>query len=126
MKIENHLRKIDRLEKSILKLDNPNDDYEALVELYMLSAAHCINAALHQLKVLSISKDIKHNKLFGFLLGDKKLGDETEKIRDFIKRLDDLRPSHVYGKGENGQTAQKAREYYQKIKEVAWRIINEE
>lgn len=125
MKIENHLRKINRLEKSILKLNSPDDDYEALVELYMLSAAHCINAALHQLKILSISQDIKHNKLFGFLGEGKKLGERTEEIRDFMKRLDDLRPSHVYGKGENGKTAQKAGEYYQKIKEVAGRIINE-
>lgn len=85
MKIENHLRKIDRLEKSILKLDDLEDDYEALVELYMLIAAHCINASMHKLGVLNISKDIKHNKLFSFLKGDKKLGEKTEEIRDLMK-----------------------------------------
>lgn len=42
-----------------------------------------------------------------------------------MKKLDNLRPSHVYGKGENGETAKKADEYYKKIKEVCNKILNE-
>ena len=70
MKIENHLRKLDRLEKSVLKLDDAEEDYEALVELYMLISAHYVNASLHKLGALNTSKDIKHNKMFSFLKGD--------------------------------------------------------
>ena len=125
MKIENHLRKIDRLEKSTLKLDDIEEDYEALVELYMLVSAHYINASLHKLGVLNISKDIKHNKLFSFLKGDTRLGEKTEEINDLMKKLDDLRPSHVYGKGENGETAKKAKGYYNKIKSICLGILNE-
>ena len=125
MKIENHLRKIERLERSILKLDDIEEDYEALVELYMLIAAHYINAPIHKLGVLNTSKDIKHNKLFHFLKEDKKLGIHTEEIRDLMKRLDDLRPGHVYGKGENGETAIKAKEYYEKIRNICSGILNE-
>ena len=111
MKIETHLRKIERLEKSTQKLDNVEEDYEALIELYMLICAHYINASLHKLKVLNISKDIKHNKLFSFLKEDEKLGKDTEQIKDLMKKIDDLRPGHVYGSGENGNTAKKAKEY---------------
>lgn len=125
MKIENHKRKIERLEKSALKLNDIEEDYEALVELYMLIAAHLINAALHKLGKLDISKDIKHNKLFSFLKEGEKLAEDTTLIRDMIKRLDDLRPGHVYGKGENGGTAKKAKEYYLKIKEVCTKILEE-
>lgn len=102
------------------------EDYEALVELHMLIASHYVNSALHKLKALNISKDIKHNKLFSYLKNDEKLGSSTEKIRDLMKRLDDLRPSHVYGRGKNGETAQKAKEYYNEIKLVCRGILHEE
>ena len=125
MKIENHLRKIERLENSILKLDDIEDDYEALVELYMLIAAHYVNSSMHKLGILNISKDIKHNKLFSFLKESEKLGSDTIEIRDLMKRLDDLRPGHVYGKGENGGTATKAKEYFEKIRKICLEILNE-
>lgn len=125
MKIDNHLRKAERLEKSVLKLDSPADDYEALVELYMLIAAHYINAALHQIGALNISKDVKHNRIFSFLIESKHFGEETVIVRDLIKKLDDLRPSHIYGKGENGNTAKKAQEYYLGIKNICERFIHE-
>lgn len=125
MKIENHLRKIERLENSSLKLDDIEEDYEALIELYMLIDAHYINASMHKLGVLNISKDIKHNKLFSFLKEGNKLGKQTEEIRDLMKKLDDLRPGHVYGSGENGSTVKRAKEYYEKIKNICREILNE-
>jgi len=126
MKIENHLRKIEKLEKSSLKLDDIEEDYEALIELYMLMAAHYINASLHKLGVLNISKDIKHNKIFTFLKEGEKLGENSEEVRDIMKKLDDLRPGHVYGSGENGGTAKKAKEYYEEIKKICLGLLNEE
>lgn len=54
MKITNHIMKIEHLERSILKL-NFEDDYEALVELYMLLSAHYINASLHTLNIIKES-----------------------------------------------------------------------
>ena len=49
MKISNHTSKIGHLENSASKL-NFEEDYEALVEIYMLISAHYINAALHIMK----------------------------------------------------------------------------
>lgn len=125
MKIENHLRKIHRLVRSAAKLDDPSNDYEALVELYMLISAHYINATLHKLGVLNISKDIKHNKIFSFLKSDDKLGQNTHELRDLMKKLDDLRPGHVYGSGENGDIAKKAKEYSQRIQDICMVILDE-
>ena len=122
MKISNHITKIEHLEKSVLKL-NFEDDYEALVELYMLISAHYINASLHTLKIVQENKDVKHNQIFSFLREGNKLGKDTENISDAMKKLDYLRPSHVYGKGKNGETAKKAEENYKKIKEICSKII---
>lgn len=122
MKISNHLKKIENLEKSILKLDL-KEDYEAIVELYMLISAHYINIVLHKLGAVKQEKDIKHNQIFSFLKEGDKLGEDTEIIRSSMKKLDDLRPSHVYGKGENGETAKKAKGYYNELKEACNKII---
>lgn len=91
----------------------------------MLISAHYINMALHKLGIVKENKDIRHNQIFSFLKEDKKLGKDTEVIRDSMKKLDDLRPSHVYGKGENGEIAKKAIEYYKKIKEICDKVIKE-
>nr|MBA4404769.1 hypothetical protein [Nanoarchaeum sp.] len=124
MRIHNHLKKIERLGRSASKLDF-EEDYEALVEIYMLISAHYINAALHKLGVVKQNKDIKHNQIFSFLKEGNKLGEDTEIIRDSMKKLDGLRPSHVYGKGENGEIAKNAEGYCKEVKEICSRIIKE-
>ncbi|MBI2522781.1 hypothetical protein HYW19_00155 [Candidatus Woesearchaeota archaeon] len=122
MKISNHITKIQHLERSALKLSF-KEDYEALVEIYMLISAHHINAALHALKIIKENKDVKHNQIFSFLKEGNKLGINTDSISNAMKRLNDLRPSHVYGKGENGETAKNAQECYDLIKETCIKII---
>lgn len=122
MKIEHHLNKIRRFQATIARLDYEKD-YETLIEDYVLVSAHLINAAMHQLQTLKDSKDIKHNLLFSFLKKEKMLKEESEEVATLILNLENLRPSHVYGKGENGETAKKAEEFYQKIKEICEKII---
>jgi len=124
MNIDHHFKKIEHLEGSASKLDI-KEDYEALVEIYMLISAHYINATLHALNIVKKNKDIKHNQIFSFLKEGNKLGNDTDNIRNAMKRLDDLRPSHVYGKGENGETAKKAELSYKNIKEICSGIMNE-
>ncbi len=119
-KIENHLRKIKGLENSRKKLDSYEEDYEAIVELYMLICAHYINAALHKSGKLEESKDIKHNLITSFLIDQ--FGGVNE-VKDAIQKLENLRPSHIYGKGENGETAKKAEEQYNIIKKICGKII---
>jgi hypothetical protein len=121
MKIEHHIRKLKRFESTLHKLDL-EDDYETMIEDYLLAASHLINASLHKLEILKLDKDVKHNALFGFLSEQPKF---TE-LKDCINNLEQLRPSHVYGKGENGNTAKKAKEYFLKIKSFCLGLLKEE
>lgn len=124
MNVRDHLTKIEHLENSALKLSEA--DYEILVETYMLVSAHYINAALHKLDIIKQNTDIKHNQIFSFLKEGNKLGKGTELIRDSMKKLDDLRPSHVYGKDKNGETAKKAKMCYENIKSICREVIKNE
>lgn len=124
MKIEYHINKEERLSKTIKKLDY-QDDYETLIEDYVLSAAHLINAVLHKLKIIGPDKDVKHNRLYGFLLKENTWDKSTE-VADLIQQLEQLRPSHVYGKGENGKTARIAEEGFQKIKSICNKVLKDE
>lgn len=117
MKIKHHFEKEKRFEKTMKKLDR-EDDYETLIEDYMLASAHLINAAMHKLETLGQDKDIKHNSLYGFLTKEKALKDESEEVAELMQGLEQLRPSHVYGKGENGETCDKAKEFFEKIKKI--------
>ena len=116
MKIEYHISKEKRLLNTLKKLDY-GEDYETLIENYLLSVAHLINPTLHYLKILNQDKDVKHNQLYGFLLREK-VWDKSADIADLTQQLEQLRPSHVYGKGENGKTARFAEEIFNKIKNI--------
>ena len=124
MKVENHIKKAKRFEKTLGKLDL-EEDYETMIEDYLLVASHLINASMHKLGKLKIEKDIKHNQLYGYLCNEAIL-EFGSVIKDAINNLEQLRPSHVYGKGENGDTARKAKEYFDKINEIALKILGEE
>lgn len=124
MKIEHHLNKINRISKTIEKL-NDHDDYETIIECIMLLAAHYVNAAMHCLGTLKEDQDVKHNIIYGILLRENKLGDKSKEIADLFLNIEELRPSHVYGKGKNGETAKAAKEAYTKIKEICQIIIIE-
>jgi len=122
MKIEHHINKKERFEKTISKLDRV-EDYETLIEDYMLAAAHLLNAAMHKLGTLTEDKDVKHNQLYGFLINEKSLNEKSEEVAGLIQGLEQLRPSHVYGKGENGKTCDKAKELFNKIKSICEPIL---
>ena len=115
MRVEHHLEKAGRFQATLQKLDY-TDDYETMIEDFLLAAAHLINAAMHRMKTVQEDKDIKHNQLAGFVFREQALGEKSESISTFIQQLEQLRPSHVYGKGENGNTAKKAEEIFLTIK----------
>lgn len=124
MKKESHLEKTEHFLRTIEKLDS-QEDYETLIEDFLLAAAHFINAALHKAGILREDNDIKHNRLYGFLKEGNKLGEKTGEMAELILILEQLRPSHVYGKGENGKTAKKAEEAFSQIRKICEEIIYE-
>lgn len=125
MRIEHHLQKVSRFQATLGKLDY-NDDYETMIEDFLLASAHLINAAMHKLKVLGEDKDIKHNLLFGFIKKENPLGSQSPEVAGLILQLEQLRPSHVYGKGKNGETARMAEEIFLKIKYICEALLKDE
>ena len=52
--------------------------------------------------------------------------DKGIEVADLIQQLEQLRPSHVYGKGENGETARVAEEIFNKIKKICDEALKDE
>ena len=98
MKVEDHQRKILRMEQTLTKLSN-EADYEIIIEVCLLIAAHYLNAAMHHLRTLRIDRDIKHNRLYGELLRNKRLKEVSQAVAELINALEQLCPRHVYGAG---------------------------
>ena len=121
MRQQTHQEKILRLEKTLSKLSY-KEDSETIIEDCMLIASHLINAAMHKLNTLREDRDIKHNQLFGALKRENLLKDKSEETALLIQEIEQLRPSYVYGKGENGSAAKKAKEAYFKIKNICKEI----
>lgn len=117
MRIEYHLRKIEKITNSLAKLD-AEQDCELVIEGYLLVAAHRINATMHGKGVLPQDKDIKHNRLFGFLKREKPFGGESDKLAGLVLAIESLRPSHVYGRGEDGNAARRAKECLGEIERI--------
>lgn len=123
MRIEGHFEKINSLEGTLSKLDD-NEDHETIVELCMLISAHYINSALHYTGRLRPDKDIKHNKLPGVLKREEYFDENSIKISELFRELEEMRPSQVYGTGKNGNTAKRAKSIYSKIKKFCMEIMN--
>ena len=123
MRIEGHFEKINSLEGTLSKLDD-GEDHETVIELCMLISAHYINAALHYTGRLRPDKDIKHNKLPGVIKREEYFDENSVEISELFRKLEEMRPSQVYGTGKNGNTAKLAKSIYSQIKEFCMGIIN--
>lgn len=104
MNISGHQTKIKDIETSLHKLD-PEQDYEAVIELAMLIAAHYLNAMFHRVGILPVNKDIRHNRLATFL---KENSIFEERVRTAIEGIEMLRPGQVYGKGQDTMSGKRA------------------
>ena len=124
MKIEAHERKIARFEKTIAKLDL-EDDSETIIEDYMLTAAHFLNAAMHKMGNLPADRDIKHNALFGYIKKENIFKQQSQEIAELISQIEQLRPSYVYGRGEDPKAARTAKEAFGNIKRICKSILSE-
>ena len=122
MKQEHHERKVKNLEHSIGKLDL-EQDFELVIEGYILIAAHFLNKTMHISGRLPEERGIKHNKLAGFIKNEKSFGEKSEEISFLMDTLENFRPSQVYGRGLNGKAAEKARECLEEIKGICKGIL---
>ena len=66
-----------------------------------------------------------YNKLFGFVRRENSLGTISEEVSGLIQQIEELRPSYVYGTGEDPLAAEKAKEAFKRIKELCKGILDE-
>ncbi|WP_456474663.1 hypothetical protein [Candidatus Pyrohabitans sp.] len=124
MKIADHLEKIRRFENTLRKLDD-EEDHETIVELCVLMASHYVNAALHATERVRQDRDIKHNRLEGFVRREECFGSESARVANLIGSLERLRPGQAYGRGRDGEVARRARELCTEIKRICGGVIGD-
>ncbi len=93
MKIQDHLEKSERIERSGRKL-NPDADYEMFVETYMLAGTHVLNAVLHGMGITPEKDDLLHS--------DKPplnvpVPPEISEMMKKLKQIEDMRNGYLRG-----------------------------
>jgi hypothetical protein len=94
MKIEDHIIKCERIERSAGKL-NRDADYEMFVEASMLAGTHLLNAVLHHSGITQEKNDLLHSDKP--LLGKPVTAEIVEMMRR-LKQIEDLRSGYLRGK----------------------------
>jgi hypothetical protein len=94
MKIQEHIDKCARIERSAAKFDR-DADYEMFVEASMLAGTHLLNAALHGIGITPDGNDLLHSdkpKL------DITVPTEIAQMMRKLKQIEDLRNGYLRGK----------------------------
>ena len=125
MNVDQHEEDSKEYEATInyLKKDGILAHRKLIVEGCVLASANLMNEALHKLNKLSESKDLKHNRLEGFIKRERYFGEDSEEIARRHRRLEDLKYGVVHGKNKNEHDILDAINTYQKIKEVIKKIL---
>ena len=94
MKIEDHISKCDRIERSSAKF-NRDADYEMFVEACMLAGTHLLNAVLHRTGITRENDDLLHSDKPPL---DKAVPQEISEMMRRLKQIEDLRSGYLRGK----------------------------
>jgi hypothetical protein len=91
MKIEDHLQKAERIDRSMQRLDR-DEDYEMLLEACMLAGTHLLNAALHRAGITAVGADLLHSDKPPL---DASVPGDIGRIMKALKPIEDLRPGYL-------------------------------
>jgi hypothetical protein len=95
MRIEEHVNKADRIERSGSSKLSRDADYEMFVEWCMLAGTHLLNAVLHHSGITSEDADLLHSDKPW--LGRPVPPEIAEMMRK-LKEIEDLRDGYLRGK----------------------------
>jgi len=128
MKIEEHVEKANRIERTVRKL-NPNDDQEVIVWGLMHICSHWLNAALHYKGVTEWSWDMNHTSFLDSHPDKKNIYLKLDKeLRISLKKLlsiENIRESYVRGCSDwQPCIMENAFESYKLIKNFCGKMIN--
>jgi hypothetical protein len=102
MSPELHLKKAERIERSLRRLTEL--DYEMQIDGAMLAATHYANIALHVLGLTAFERDIVHTE-FLQVIDYKRLRVAAPALLDALEELEGLRAPYVRGAHREGAAA---------------------
>lgn len=94
MRIADHLTKAQRIERTMLRKLDPDQDYEIYVEACMLAGTHLLNALLHKYAVTGERSDLLHSDKPQL---DAPVPAELRPLFEAMKFIEDLRPGYLRG-----------------------------
>ena len=93
MKIDQHINRSERIERSASKFSR-DDDYEMFVEACMLAGTHLLNAALHHSGVTPDHHDLLHSDKPPLAAA---VSAEIAQMMRALKQIEDLRSGYLRG-----------------------------
>jgi hypothetical protein len=93
MRAGQHVRKAERIEESMRRLD-VDKDYETVIENCMLAGTHYLNASLHLLGITGEGRDQLHSDKPRIT---RTLSPDLVRALAALKVIEDLRPPYVRG-----------------------------
>lgn len=94
MRIADHVTKAKRIEDTMIRKLDPDQDYEIYVEACMLAGTHLLNAVLHKYAVTDESSDLLHSDKPPL---DAPVQAELRPLFDAMKFIENLRPGYLRG-----------------------------
>lgn len=117
MKIEEHLKADDEFAAALEKLKvDLFTNRRAIVETCVVAAANLVNAHLHRLALLPISRDVKHNRIESYLRTIEL--EEKDELVDAVGRLEQLKYAVVHGVTRNSELCKEALSKYEKVRQL--------
>lgn len=102
MRIQAHLEKAARVERSLSRITNA--DYETVIEAAMLAGTHWFNILLHRAHLLPETRDAMHAEFLP--LGERRrLAVTMPKMLEALDTIERLRTLHVRGDMPGGEGA---------------------
>ncbi len=125
MNVSQHEQDASEYETTIayLRKDGLVKHRKLIVEGCVLASTNLANLALHKLNKLPESKDLKHNRIEGFIKREKYFGEYSNEVAMKHRKLEDLKYGIVHGKNKREEDIVQAIEIYEKIKMTMGRIM---
>jgi hypothetical protein len=121
MKVADHMKKAQRIEDTMLRKLNRDEDYEIYVEACMLAGTHLLNAVLHQYAITDEKSDLLHSDKPA--LKDP-VRAELRPLFDAMKFIEDLRPGYLRGTTVwNPEHGKQCVQRYEEVKRFADRVL---
>ena len=121
MRIADHLTKAKRIEDTMIRKLDPDEDYEIYIEACMLAGTHLLNALLHKYSLTGTQSDLLHSDKPAL---NKPVETELRALFDAMKFIEDLRPGYLRGTTVwNREHGKQCAQRFNEVKQFAQRAL---